>query len=167
MGKLALTAALAVCAASAIAPGKADIVPVSSTIQAAVDAAQPGDIIIVPPGTYRESVRVLKNNIAIVGPESAIIDASGFDNGIHVGAEIFAPAQNPVCPATAVQNFTVIGLTVRNAEYNGIFLSGVNGYVIARGRYIDNGNYATYASCSNNGHIAFNYAKGGSDTCLY
>jgi parallel beta-helix repeat protein len=148
-------------------PAKADIIPVSSTIQAAVDAAEPGDIIVVPPGTYRESVRVLKDNLTIVGPEKAIIDASGFVNGIHVGADIFAPSQNPVCPATAVHNFAVTGLTVRNAASNGIFLSGVDGYVIARGNYLNNGDYATYPSCSNNGHIVFNYAKGGSDTCLY
>jgi parallel beta-helix repeat protein len=167
MDKLTLAAAIVVCVASEIVPAKADIVPVSSTIQAAVDAAEPGDIIIVPPGTYRESVRVLKDNITIVGPEKAIIDASGFVNGIHVGADIFAPSQNPVCPATAVHNFTVAGLTVRNAASNGIFLSGVDGYVIARGNYVNNGNYATYPSCSNNGHIVFNYAKGGSDTCLY
>jgi parallel beta-helix repeat protein len=66
-----------------------------------------------------------------------------------------------------VHNFTVAGLTVRNAASNGIFLSGVDGYVIARGNFINNGEYATYPSCSNNGHIVFNYAKGGSDTCLY
>jgi parallel beta-helix repeat protein len=167
MEKLTLTAAIAVCVTCAIVPANADIVPVSSTIQAAVDAAEPGDIIIVPPGTYRESVRVLKDNITIVGPEKAIIDATGFVNGIHVGADIFAPSQNPVCPAIAVHNFTVAGLTVRNAASNGIFLSGVDGYVIARGNFINNGDYATYPSCSNNGHIVFNYAKGGSDTCLY
>jgi parallel beta-helix repeat protein len=167
MEKLTLTAGIVVCVTCGIVPANADIVPVSSTIQAAVDAAEPGDIIIVPPGTYRESVRVLKDNITIVGPEKAIIDATGFVNGIHVGADIFAPSQNPVCPAITVRNFTVAGLTVRNAASNGIFLSGVDGYVIARGNYINNGDYATYPSCSNNGHIVFNYAKGGSDTCLY
>jgi len=167
MDKLVVTASIVVCVVSGMVSAKADIVPVSATIQAAVDAAEPGDIIVVPPGTYRESVRVLKDNITIVGPEKAIIDASGFVNGIHVGADIFAPSQNPVCPATAVHNFAVTGLTVRNAASNGIFLSGVDGYVIARGNYINNGDYATYPSCSNNGHIVFNYAKGGSDTCLY
>ena len=56
---------------------------------------------------------------------------------------------------------------MRNADANGIFFSGVDGYTIARGKYIDNGDYATYPSCSSNGQILFNYAKGGSDTCLY
>jgi parallel beta-helix repeat protein len=165
MGRLALAAAVAACAAGFSA--RADIVPVASTIQAAVDSAKPGDIVLVPPGTYRETVKVLKDNITIVGPESAIIDASGFTNGIHVGANIFTPGTAPVCPAIAVKNFTIIGLTIRNADSNGIFLSGVDGYIIARGNYINNGDYATYPSCSNDGQILFNTAKGGSDTCLY
>jgi parallel beta-helix repeat protein len=134
-----------------------------------VDDAYPGDAIFVPPGTYRETVRVLKDNITILGSERAIIDASGFANGIHVGADIFAQVPNgiPVCPAVAVRNFTLIGLTIRNAVENGIFLSGVDTYTLLHGKYLDNGDYGTYPSCSNNGQISFNYAKGGGDTCIY
>ena len=88
MGRLALAAVVVACAATATVSAKADIVPVSATIQAAVDAAKPGDAIFVPPGTYHETVRVLKDNITIFGPENAVVDASGFTNGIHVGADI-------------------------------------------------------------------------------
>ena len=58
-----------------------------------------------------------------MGPEDTIIDASGFANGIHVGAEIFGYGPNgvPVCPAVAVKNFTLIGLTIQNAVSNGVF----------------------------------------------
>jgi parallel beta-helix repeat protein len=167
MTRIVSVAGVIMLAAGQVLPANADVVPVSASIQAAVDAAKPGDIVVVPPGTYHETVTILKDNITIVGPESAIIDATGFTNGIHVGADIFAPSPNPACPATATRNFTLIGLTVRNAEQNGIFLSGVNGFTIANGRYIDNGEYGTYPSCSNNGQIVLNYAKGGADTCLY
>jgi parallel beta-helix repeat protein len=169
MGKLTFAAALMACAAIEIASAEAAVVVVSTTIQAAVNKANPGDIIFVPPSTYRETVRVLKDNITIVGSESAIIDARGFTNGIHVGADIFGQGPNgiPVCPAVAVNNFTLVGLTIQNAVSNGIFLSGVDTYTLAHGKYLNNGDYATYPSCSNNGQINFNYAKGGGDTCIY
>lgn len=69
MGKLTLAAALAACAAVEIASADAAVLVVFKSIQAAVNEAQPGDTIFVPPGTYRETVRVLKNNITIVGSE--------------------------------------------------------------------------------------------------
>jgi len=169
MAKLTFAVALAACAAVKIASAEAAVVVVSTTMQAAVNKAKPGDTILVPPGTYRETVRVLKDNITILGSKGAIIDASGFANGIHVGADIFVPVPNgiPICPAVAVKNFTLIGLTIQNAVNNGIFLSGVDTYTLAHGKYLNNGDYGTYPSCSDNGQINFNYVKGGVDTCIY
>ena len=89
MGKITFAAALVACVGFEIASTEAAIVVVSKTIQAAVDEANPGDIILVPPGTYRETVRVLKDGVTILGSKGAVIDASGFANGIHVGADIF------------------------------------------------------------------------------
>lgn len=167
MRKMTFVAALAACTAIAIASAKAAVVLVSSSIQDAVNEAKPGDIILVPPGTYRETVRILKDDLTIVGSKGAIIDASGFANGIHVGADIFNEGPNPTCPAVAVKSFTLVGLTIQNAVNNGIFLSGVDGYTLTRGTYINNGDYATYPSCSDNGQISSNYTKGGGDTCIY
>ena len=123
MGKITFAATLVACVGFEIASAEAAIVVVSKTIQAAVDEANPGDIILVPPGTYRETVRVLKDGVTILGSKGAVIDASGFANGIHVGADIFGRGPNgiPVCPAVAVRNFTLIGLTVQDAVSNGIF----------------------------------------------
>ena len=59
---------------------------VTTTIQAAVDAAQPGDTVVVPPGTYRESVLVTKSHLTIAGSRAAVIDAAGFRVGIRVGS---------------------------------------------------------------------------------
>src|SRR5689334_5981128 len=59
---------------------------VTTTIQAAVDAAQPGDIVRVPPGIYRENVLVSKNNITIKGQSGAVLDGTGLpgNSGITV-----------------------------------------------------------------------------------
>src|SRR5689334_16858854 len=146
MGKLVLAAVVA-CITIQICAAKADVIRVTGSIQAAVNTANPGDVIFVPPGTYRETVTVLKDDITITGPETAIIDASNFANGIHVGAADFSPGPNPVCPTTAVKNFALSGLTIQNARQDGIFLSGVDGYAVVGGRYIDNGDYAVFPSC--------------------
>jgi pectin methylesterase-like acyl-CoA thioesterase len=69
MGKITFAAALVACAGFEIVSAEAAIVVVSKTIQAAVDEANPGDIILVPPGTYRETVRVLKDSITILGSQ--------------------------------------------------------------------------------------------------
>jgi polygalacturonase len=97
----------------------------------------PGDTVVVPPGTYRESVLIDKSNLALRGSRGAIIDADGFTNGIRVGTgdEMPGPAGFPVCPPLTLRNLTVEGLTIRNAEDNGIFLIGVDGFRVRGGRY--------------------------------
>src|SRR5882724_10573896 len=69
---------------------KAAVVVVSTTIQAAVDAANPGDTVGVPPGLYRENVLVTKNNINIEGSHGAIMDGSGLaaNSGITVRSSV-------------------------------------------------------------------------------
>ena len=122
------------------------VIRVTTTIQAAVDAAMPGDTVVVPPGTYRESVLVDKSNLTLRGSRGAVIDADGFANGIRVGsgAEAPGPAGFPVCPPLALRNVTVEGLTVRNAEDNDILSIGVGGLRVRGGRYLDNHGYGVF-----------------------
>lgn len=50
------------------------------TIQAAVDAAQPGDTIIVHAGTYNESVVISTDDISLKGEAGAILDGTDLGN---------------------------------------------------------------------------------------
>jgi pectin methylesterase-like acyl-CoA thioesterase len=95
MGKLTFAAVLAACAAVEIASAEAAVVVVSTTIQAAVNKAKPGDIILVPPGRYRETVRVLKDNITILGPEGAIICATSGALGPRRGHPVAEETDGP------------------------------------------------------------------------
>jgi parallel beta-helix repeat protein len=144
-------------------------VTVVTTIQAAVNEANPGDIIIVPPGTYDECVLVDKNDITIRGSRAAVINAAKCDNGMRVGTGEITPGPPgyPVCPPASVRNFSIEGLTVENARGNGIFLIGVDGFHVAHGEYRNNAQYGPYARCSMNGLIDFNHAEGSNDAVIY
>lgn len=151
-------------AAPGVTPAGNSIV-VNTTIQAAVDSANDGDTIIVRPGTYHESVLVTKNDLTIVGSQGAIIDAAGFRYGIRVGTgRISREYTPPTCPSLMVRNFTLRGLTIRNATFSGVFLIGVSGYHLTGTSYISNPVYGPFPVCSQNGLIDFNSVEGGTST---
>ena len=57
------------------------------TIQDAVDAASPGDLILIEPGIYKEAVKVTTEDLTIRGTDrNTVILDGGFelDNGIFV-----------------------------------------------------------------------------------
>ncbi len=85
------------------------------TIQAAVDAARPGDLVLVGPGsTARRSRSPCRRWSSAAATATEVVVDGGFErpNGISVTAD-----------GVAVEN-----LTVRNALVNGLFWTGVRGY---------------------------------------
>jgi hypothetical protein len=131
------------------------------TIQAAVDAAEPGDLILVGPGTYAEEVSVETEHLVIRGTDrNTVIIDGGFEreNGIKVLAD-----------GVAVEN-----LTVRNANGNGIFWTGSyeDDYVLKgyRASYVtayNNGRYGIYAFNAANGLIEHSFGSGHPDSAYY
>lgn len=124
------------------------------TIQAAVDAAAPGDLILIAPGIYKEEVTVTTPSLVIRGLDrnTTIIDGEFIrPNGFNVLAD-----------AVALEN-----LTARNATLNGFFWTGVTGY---RGRYLtayNNGDYGIYAFDSKDGLLEHSYGSGSPDAGFY
>src|SRR5215831_15270860 len=96
-----------------VARAEERVIVVSTTIQAAVDSAQPGDTVHVPDGTYRENVVVTRDNITIEGSPGVILDGKGLagDTGIKVAS---------LDPAKRINGFTVSGLTIQNYSRNGV-----------------------------------------------
>src|SRR6266498_1028030 len=139
---------------------QSNVIVVSTTIQAAVDAAHPGDIIRVPPGIYRENVLVTKNNITIKGQSSAILDGTDLlgNSGITV---------RPLSPSARVSGFRLSGLQIQNYSENGVILIRVDDFQIDNGKYINNEEYGIFPILSSHGLIRSNQVSGSDDTGIY
>lgn len=125
------------------------------TIQSAVDAANPGDLILIDRGVYKETVSVTTPGLVIRGVDrnEVVIDGE-FErpNGFEV---LFADG-------VAVENLTSVNHTI-----NGFFWTGVRGY---RGSYltaVNNGDYGIYAFDSGDGLFEHSYGSGSPDASFY
>jgi parallel beta-helix repeat protein len=162
--KATLLYLLLLAVALAAAPtAMAENVVAFSSIQAAVDAARPGDTVIVPPGRYHESVTIGKSGIAIRGSRGAVLDAAGFAVGIRASA---GPG-GPGCPVSTLTHITVDGLRIENARFTGVLLRGVDGFAVRDGSYTGNEEYSIFPICSRNGVIDGNHVEGTDDAAIY
>ncbi|MGH7628032.1 MAG: right-handed parallel beta-helix repeat-containing protein [Gemmatimonadales bacterium] len=125
------------------------------TIQAAVRAARPGDLILIAPGLYREAVVVTTPGITLRGRDRDRVILDGRftrANGVKVlGAD-----------GVVIEN-----MTARHYTANGFFWTGVRGY---RGSYLtayNNGEYGLYAFDSAFGQFDHSYASGHPDSGFY
>lgn len=134
------------------------------TIQAAVDAAEPGDLILIGEGVYNEAVVVQTDNIVIRGIDrnAVILDGQyaeiGSENGIIISAD-----------GVAVENLTIRGYT-----RNGLFWTGdygndffVDGYRASYVTVHNVGVYGIYAFNALNGQFDHTYASGSDDSSYY
>ena len=138
------------------------------TIQNAVDAADPGDLVLVAPApeqpehlaedgsyVYKEQVDVITPYLTIRGTDRNAVVVDGEHErtmGINIqGAD-----------GVAVEN-----LTVRNATGNGIYWTALSGF---RGSYLtayNNGVYGIYAYDASDGLFEHSYASGSADAGFY
>ncbi|MEW2621543.1 NosD domain-containing protein [Streptomyces sp. NPDC048106] len=148
------------------------------TISAAVSLARPGDLVLVAPGVYHESVRIRTPRVTLRGEsrDKVVIDGRlRQPNGVVVAA-----------PGVAVEN-----LTVENNTQNGVLVTGsaaaVAGLPGGNGGYdtgdepvtflksflvsyvtaTRNGLYGIYAFSAQNGVIEHSYTSGGADSGIY
>ncbi|MGV9355324.1 right-handed parallel beta-helix repeat-containing protein [Streptomyces misionensis] len=148
------------------------------TISDAVALARPGDLVLVAPGEYHESVRIRTPRVTLRGEsrEKVVIDGRlRQPNGVVVAA-----------PGVAVEN-----LTVRNNTQNGVLVTGsaaavaglpgrsggydtgdepvafLKSFLVSYVTATRNGLYGIYAFSAQNGVIEHSYASGGADSGIY
>lgn len=169
---VALSAASLVPAACASdAGGKTIHVPADEpTIQEAVEKAHPGDLILVAPGTYNESVEVETKNLVIRGEDRNTVVLDGqFKkvNGLDVSAD-----------GVAIENLTVTGFTQNGVIFDGGYdrpegstpgegKDTLVGYRVSYVTAHNNGLYGIYAFASRDGLIEHSYASGSADSGFY
>ena len=126
-----------------------------TAIQSAVDMASEGDLVLIDPGVYNESVTVTTDYLTIRGKNrnSVIIDGEFMrENGIQI---------------YDTDGVTVENLSVRNFSLNGVYWNGSKGF---RGSYLtvyNNGDYGVYAFDSTDGVFDNIYASGHPDSGIY
>jgi hypothetical protein len=148
------------------------------TISDAVSLAHPGDLVLVAPGVYHESVKVSTPRVTLRGEsrEKVVVDGQlRQPNGIVVTA-----------PGVAVEN-----LTVRRNTQNGVLVTGsakaaaglpgqsggydtgdepvtfLKSFLVSHVTATRNGLYGIYAFSAQNGLIEHSYASGGADSGIY
>ncbi len=174
---LLVSSLLSGCGSSGSAAGESVVrVPADvPTISAAVDKVAENGLILVSPGTYRESVTVTKPGITIRGTDRNTVIIDG-ENKRSVGILV------------SVDGVTVQNLTARGNTFYGVLVTGEPAGGTGRGGYdkldpeksppvqrflvdhvtaVNNGLYGIYAFDSQHGVIQDSYASGSSDSGFY
>ncbi len=134
------------------------VVHSGGSIQAVVDAAKPGAVINIEPGTYYEDVTVNKPGIKLIGlgkkgQEVIIQNPGGEENGITVNDN--------------GDGFELTNVTVKNFKENGVYLSHVDHFLLSHVTTINNGEYGLFPVFSSNGVIENCISTGHTDTGIY
>jgi len=168
-----------VCAVLALAFGCGDsgdgtnaafTVGPGESIQAAIDAALPGDTIEVMPGDYtathsgRAALRITK-------PLKLIAKSNLPDEKVRIlpGPEqrdgILVEPENPGDPD--VDGIEISGFTVEGFEYNGIWLRHVKNFTIENNESVNNLENGIWPTLSADGLVKNNVAYGSLDSALW
>lgn len=143
------------------------------TIQAGVEAARRGDLVLVSAGVYKEAVLIQKDGITLRGVDRNTVVLDG-ENKRESGVIV------------AANQVVVENLTAHGFNGNGVFINGgyspngvdktktfglgddaIKGYRVSYVTTYNNGLYGIYAFGARGGQIDHSYASGHPDSGIY
>ena len=140
----------------------------SKTIQQAVDEANPGDIVLICPGIYKEQVTVSKSYITIEGQNGAILDGKSSD----MYGFMLQNVSGVKIKELTIRNFRFAGINIYEGSFNeiinnciernedmGIKLYGTVDASIENNHIQNNGFYGVYSTASPNSRIVKNLVQ--------
>jgi len=150
------------------------------SIQAALNRASAGDIIVVS-GAHAENVAITKDGIRLVGVGATLTpptkpvanpctdpeDPSAAPGICVVGELDFSNPNGPPVVKDPVQRVSVSGFTVQGFKEDGIFVLGGEDTAVWGNRLINNGEYGVFALVSSGTTVAFNVTSGASEAGIY
>jgi hypothetical protein len=157
------------------------------SIQAAIDAAAPGDTILVEPGTYQGTdakygLRIATDNLRLIGKVNKGRGEAGKVRILHTGSQetgVYAApagcdyrvaadsALGMACNERKVQGFYIRGFTVEGFPVNGIQTRWVDGFEFVANESVNNLNNGIYPTLSANGLVQNNVSYGSLDTAMW
>lgn len=177
---LRLLLATAVLASATVAHAAVRAVNPGESIQAAIDAASPGDTILVEPGVYRETgndrfgLRISTENLRLIGKAGTgqtrgvrLVAYGNQQTGVYAAPAACGP-EIPVggCP-DQLEGFEIRGFVVEDFPRHGIQTRFVNNFKIIgneSARNLENGIYPTISA---NGLVKDNVSYGALDTAMW
>jgi hypothetical protein len=174
-----VTIALAIVCAPATASAKKTVLYPGDLIQAAVDAASPGDKIILMPGVYygppndpvgtaKRAVRVKQDGIRLIGKPDG-------DNKVIIRPHPEFPNQHGIlvepeggssCDCV-IEGSVIKGITVEGFEGDGIKVEYVNNFQILNNESINNLENGIIPEFSANGLVKNNLSYGSLDSAMW
>jgi parallel beta-helix repeat protein len=132
------------------------------TIQSAVNAAKPGDTIVVSGGTYHEAITVTTPGLTIEGAAGAKVV---IEPPTHAKAENGITVEGTT--ATPLIGFKLSNVEVDGFAANGVYLINVANFKLSHVTTKNDAEYGLYPVLSSNGQIDHSTATGSNDSGIY